>query len=533
MSNNCPNNTCSNLEKCQCGITLDIYEDGNLIESTNAYIALYQSNEVNNNKYFLDIDSSVWEDFLGKDYELKVFYNSRYNRWELIGYSQDLGEEVMLGSFYPGCGCDCIKINWLSEGYSGGVIGEKIGTFNGKNLYKFPTPDYYNLGATGDSYLWWNTEPLPTVYPFEYPGWIITKDQYGDLNGTINGIARNWDIDCPFSHDQDWYPFYLTNYAGIESIEACCILCPDSSTRWDLCGSFTFRIDESSQAYTVNWGGEFTNGRKSYSLTVLGNTWDFFWDGDEWVILSASGDYPDAFSSIDSICVPTGAEWVGKEGDPTTYIISSSTASGYEIKVRNIDCGCCDEEIIVTISDIYNDGTVDYIAEAVTDEYGNPLIYNDRQYYSFVYDEEEFCVSFNGDDWVIATSCGPIPLCEVVVAQTMSIGNCPYGPYTISTNTPYSEKILSVAVRGAECFDCCNYYTPRFSNFIKKKKYDLISDISDIKSKEIFGFKCGPDWSDLFRKHLILDVLHCLPYGVLCDEEEQCLINNVNENCNC
>jgi len=57
--------------------------------------------------------------------------------------------------------------------------------------------------------------------------------------------------------------------------------------------------------------------------------------------------------------------------------------------------------------------------------------------------------------------------------------------------------------------------------------------VSAIKNKEIFGMKCGPDWSDLFKKHLILDVLHCLPYGVLCDDEEQCLINSVNENCNC
>jgi hypothetical protein len=53
------------------------------------------------------------------------------------------------------------------------------------------------------------------------------------------------------------------------------------------------------------------------------------------------------------------------------------------------------------------------------------------------------------------------------------------------------------------------------------------------KGKNLFGFKCGTSWDDLFRKHLIFDVLSCLPYGVICEEEEQCLINNLNENCNC
>ncbi len=38
---------------------------------------------------------------------------------------------------------------------------------------------------------------------------------------------------------------------------------------------------------------------------------------------------------------------------------------------------------------------------------------------------------------------------------------------------------------------------------------------------------------NLMKQHLIMDVLNCLPYGVLCEETEQCLMNNLNENCNC
>ena len=124
----------------------------------------------------------------------------------------------------------------------------------------------------------------------------------------------------------------------------------------------------------------------------------------------------------------------------------------------------------------------------------------------------------------------PVNTCNTIISTTTSSGDCPYGVYT-----PYvdGETVLTFQIRGGECFDCCDYYTPRNRNLLKKKKAIFVDEISSIKSKEIFGLKCGPEWSDLFKKHLIFDVLWCLPYGVLCDDDEQCLINNLNENCNC
>ena len=124
--------------------------------------------------------------------------------------------------------------------------------------------------------------------------------------------------------------------------------------------------------------------------------------------------------------------------------------------------------------------------------------------------------------------------CITTVSYSNSSGDCPYGAYsTYSELGDQGQVLIHFSVKGAECFDCCNYYKPRFSNFIKKKKYQLVDGISAIRSKELFGFKCGPEWSDLAKQHLILNVLHCLPYGVLCEETEQCLMNNLNENCNC
>jgi hypothetical protein len=120
--------------------------------------------------------------------------------------------------------------------------------------------------------------------------------------------------------------------------------------------------------------------------------------------------------------------------------------------------------------------------------------------------------------------------CNIVISTTTSSGDCPYGVYT-----PYTEgeTTLNFLIRGIECFDCCDYDIPHNRNLLKKKKAIFVDEISSIRNKELFGFKCGPDWEELYKKHLIFDVLWCLPYGVICEDQEQCLIDKLNENCNC
>ena len=220
--------------------------------------------------------------------------------------------------------------------------------------------------------------------------------------------------------------------------------------------------------------------------------------------------------ATESICPVSECGWVLDE------IIVGST---YSIKIRSNDCGCCDESLNVALTYLGDNYTA--TATIVKDEYGNTLASNGYQYYTFtIYVEDEpinFFINYNGNYWTVNEgSIGGISY-----SKLNSDSECPFGPYdTLELFTRFS-------VTGAECFDCCNYYTPRFSNFIKKKKYQLVDGISAIRSKELFGFKCGPEWTDLAKQHLILNVLHCLPYGVLCEETEQCLMNNLNENCNC
>lgn len=243
-------------------------------------------------------------------------------------------------------------------------------------------------------------------------------------------------------------------------------------------------------------------------LNIFYNTID-----DQWELsygVHVFGSFPTT-----SICPISDCGWT----------LTADVSSTFSIKVRAVECGCCDEEINVSMTLLGETYTA--TAYIIKDEYGNTLAHNGKPYYTFtIYVNDNpviFYISFNGNYWTV--NQGSID--GTAYTKLNDDLDCPFGPYV--TTSVFSR----FSVTGAECFDCCNYYTPRFSNFIKKKKYQLVDGISAIRSKELFGFKCGPEWTDLAKQHLILDVLHCLPYGVLCEETEQCLMNNLNENCNC
>lgn len=246
---------------------------------------------------------------------------------------------------------------------------------------------------------------------------------------------------------------------------------------------------------------------------------------------------------------PSWGLWYQENGFVLPYLVTSFTTTGncplsscdwipapevdYIFKTRLIQCECCTDGLNLTITHTtYNDGEeFNILADVVKDEYGIELIVNNKRYYSFVLNiggiDYTYYLLFDNTRWILTNSLylegdPSYP----VYTDYKTTSDCPYGFYF--PNKPF-ERFW---VRG-ECFDCCDYIQPRNRNLLKKKKAIFVDEISSIRNKEIFGFKCGTSWDDLFRKHLIFDVLSCLPYGVICEEEEQCLINNLNENCNC
>ena len=73
----------------------------------------------------------------------------------------------------------------------------------------------------------------------------------------------------------------------------------------------------------------------------------------------------------------------------------------------------------------------------------------------------------------------------------------------------------------------------RNKNLLNKQKRALAEDIAGISKKEIFGFKCGDAWENIFMRNLIIHALSCMPTGVLSVEKEKCLIGKLTDKCNC
>lgn len=477
---------------------------------------------------------------------------------------------------------------------------------------------------------------------YESGGYVEGGELFFQLDGTnpLNKIRYN-------SEKGRWELYYFSEeydqdiVIGVYYTDS---LCPISSCDWDLdCISFIFRPRLNN--YVVTWDGQYLNGRKTYSIygSVEGFLWTFYWDSVEnrWELIAdnPTPTYGNAYNNQNTDCVPTDVLWSKVDtGGPSTYetFPLPLDLTGYEMKITAIECGCCDESVIINIT-VNNIDYSDVVAEVVKDEYGNILGVNGKQYYLFelplIPDPVTFYLYYTGTSWIISNSLNGE---GDIYVQLISNNDCPFGFYSIFTNPNpcdclvltidsnnqffpsftatanasgtyggynlyefvvdgdnyyvYYEpgkgwyitldgygnspsevgianaefsgecpdsineefnwdsfieglsattqicssiNISKIHVKGSECFDCCDYYTPRNRNLLKKKKAIFVDEISSIRNKEIFGLKCGPEWSDLFKKHLIFDVLWCLPYGVLCDDEEQCLINDLNENCNC
>lgn len=362
---------------------------------------------------------------------------------------------------------------------------------------------YYEIvGSTAFSSELGTGYTLTIYYNYELDRWEMSYyNETLDLNIVIGVLYGLSDNDCPLSN------------------------C------WDLdCIALGFNVLGVFDIY-FSWDGDYINGKKSYEFTSD-------WSGSDinyslswglappvalapagtlcWILTDTDTDLPVGFLFGANNC-PYGVYISNWNGDPTRFSFTDLGVSGFDMKSIATDCGCCDTEVIVTI-----DGE-EYTASVQYDAYGNILGYEGVTYYTFTIEETTYYLFFLDGQWVVKLT---LSISGPTLANLNLTNECPFGAYN-------TFAFPSLSVKGIECFDCCDYYTPRNRNLLKKKKAIFVDEISSIRSKEIFGFKCGTDWDYLFKKHLIFDVLWCLPYGVLCEDDEQCLINNLNENCNC
>ncbi len=378
-----------------------------------------------------------------------------------------------------------------------------------------------------------------TAYPTDFEGDTV----YEVYNSTVfePTLGQPYTLYIYYNYELDrWEMSY-----GNETISSFVVIgvlyglgpddCPISNC-WDLdciaVGFFSLGLF----SFYFSWDGGYTNGKKSYAFSGAFTPYTEFrlyWTPDASTIPGSGapiGTPAWVFegSNTPNVYIPISYYFSSNQCPYGNYIFEFSNpvsrmafqdfgVTGFDLKTTILDCGCCDTEVVINIDGDEYTATVEY------DEYGNVLVYGGVNYYTFTIGENTYYIFYLNGQWVLK---GALSVSGPTFANLTSTNECPFGSYN-------SELFDLVFVKGVKCFDCCDYDTPQNRNLLKKKKAIFVDEISSIRNKEIFGFNCGPEWDDLFKKHLIFDVLWCLPYGKICDEEQQCLINNLNENCNC
>jgi hypothetical protein len=253
-------------------------------------------------------------------------------------------------------------------------------------------------------------------------------------------------------------------------------LCPTSMCDWDLdCISFRL-VPESGSSIVVTWGGQYINGKKVYKFTsnLSGSNinYEIYYNttSGRWTFRRTDTGVNVAELTDGTLACPLGA-WQVLPG-PGTFRVTTSAlgVSGYYIKIYDKECGCCDETLNITFK--YGASNYSVVASIVVDEFGNTLGYNNYPYYSFnithLGNPMTFYLFFNGEYWGVSQVISESPLYYTSLRST---NECPFGGYTAGA------LFDRFSVSGPECFDCCDYYAPRFSNFIKKKKNQFFANL--------------------------------------------------------
>lgn len=274
--------------------------------------------------------------------------------------------------------------------------------------------------------------PLETIYaPYncDCDGYSFTFNE-GSINNVFHEDNREVTVryNSQFSRwEMVFYDNDLGGYIPFALYYTKDSVCPDGnsgfnigSCGWDDNRNVTYVKVDSVVVGVAVWNGQRTNGYKVYeyipsvypgtytepftiSVDIATLEWRINLNGTDIAFAGAGAIPQTAFPNGPFTNIPpfSGAIFLDTyNGLPPTPGNESPSGTLNIIKVRAIDCGCCDTELIVTIN-----GT-EYTAEVEYDEYGNILGYNGKQYYVFLYEGDEYYVYFNGTNWVIATDCG-------------------------------------------------------------------------------------------------------------------------------
>ena len=267
--------------------------------------------------------------------------------------------------------------------------------------------DIYQNGLMVDSVVFTMHDSGIPEYPIFYCFDDIAISPSPEIPCTItySSVSNSWEIGY---WDVDMN--YQVPLARLNTNSSC----PLSKCDWvSDCLALLLSYRE-GQYMPIYWTGQFQNGYHSFLFnsnisgvfvpyTIYYNT-----DTNQWTMMNmmTMQDYAFIDSSSNLDC-PIG-QWTDINTSETLDLFTQALgATGYEFKTTAIECGCCDEQIEVTMTVQTNTESTQttYTAEIAKDEYGNILAINGKQYYYFEIDGELYYVLFNGTSWVIQTDC--------------------------------------------------------------------------------------------------------------------------------
>lgn len=195
-----PINSTVKVLSCECGITLDIYNDsGILVESNES--GMYDGGE---GGFFYEFtNSTIWTSQLGLNYILRITYNYLLSRWELSYYNEDLGETVIIGMYYSDSACPTSILGWdldcisfvFQPRLTPWVITWNGEYFNGRKKYS----SFFDDPGAGGAFTWeffWDTTGR----------WTITRTP-GD---PFNWAYADPNINC-VPTEVTWYNYEFNN----------------------------------------------------------------------------------------------------------------------------------------------------------------------------------------------------------------------------------------------------------------------------------------------------------------------------------
>ena len=525
MSCNC-NSSCKECG-CKCGIYIDIFEGESLLYTYGVNSTCDDCTQTSTYTFF---ENSRLNIFHEDNREITLRYNSFFSRWEMAFFNEDLNAFIPFALYYTkktscpnslDCWDDNVNVGYLIiDGVTVALLvwSGEIDS-NGYKIYEYVASEYPGT---------W-TESVTMSFDLADNRWKIYRDGVAIAEKTILGPSEPALDFTPIA------PFIATtiivdSFAGVPPLpgytspsgekntikirEAECKCCDDMSDIIINVNGTEFTVTASAAMDEYgNIIGE--NGKAVYLFEFDSISYTIKWDGTKWVLLNGNDEVAVGHGDVDSEC-PIGffdfTDCVYLRIQGSTLLPSSFDERVYYVGEQN--------------GRKYWEWQVGSICYSLVYKIVTPGI---DEYWAVVdCDTLEEKAKAAG---TIGTDCPPInnDISSFTWTYTTEI---PDEFNTFSVREGY-KNLFFLRFDGVDCPNNCDGSSLRNKNLLKKKKAIFVKEVASIRNKELFGLKCGTNWNDLYKKHLILDVLNCLPYGSICEEEEQCLIDKLDKNCKC